>query len=81
MQYMKHFLENIAGIEIYPMISLLIFFLFFLGLTLYVILMRKPHAQYMASRPLDLDDAKDDTFASTEDAHKGIAQPSEATHS
>ncbi len=55
MRYVKHFFENIAGIEIYPMISLLIFFFFFLFLGLYVVLMRKAHVQYMASNPLDLD--------------------------
>ncbi len=56
MRYVKHFLENIAGIEIYPMISLLIFFFFFVGLGIYAITMRKTHANYMAARPLDLED-------------------------
>lgn len=55
MRYIKHFLENTAGIEIYPMISLLIFFFFFLFLGLYVFMMRKAHVKYMASNPLDLD--------------------------
>lgn len=52
MRYVKHFIEDIAGIEIYPMISLLIFFIFFLVLTVYVLMMRKQHANYMASRPI-----------------------------
>lgn len=56
MRYIKHFFEGIAGIEIYPMISLLIFFIFFLGLGVYVFMMRKQHAQYMASVPLDKED-------------------------
>jgi hypothetical protein len=56
MRYIKHFFENIAGIEIYPMISLLIFFFFFLALGIYVFIMRKSHAQYMASVPLDLEE-------------------------
>lgn len=56
MQYVKHFFENIAGIEIYPVISLLIFFFFFLALGIYVFLMRKSHAKYMASVPLELED-------------------------
>lgn len=55
MRYIKHFFENVAGIEIYPMISLLIFFIFFLGLGVYVFAMRKQHARYMAARPLDLE--------------------------
>jgi cytochrome c oxidase cbb3-type subunit IV len=53
MRYIKHFFEDIAGIEIYPMISLLIFFIFFLGLGVYVIRMRKQHARYMAAIPLE----------------------------
>jgi cbb3-type cytochrome oxidase subunit 3 len=56
MQYVKHFFENIAGIEIYPMISLLIFFLFFLALGFYVFKMQKTHSKYMAARPLELDE-------------------------
>jgi cytochrome c oxidase cbb3-type subunit IV len=55
MRYIKHFLEDTAGIEIYPMISLLIFFTFFVVLTLYVLRLRKTHTKYMAAQPLDLD--------------------------
>lgn len=53
MRYIKHFFENIAGIEVYPMISLIIFFLFFIGLGVYVLTMRKHHAEAMAAVPLD----------------------------
>lgn len=53
MRYVKHYLEDITGVEIYPMISLLIFFIFFLGLTIYVVMMRKQHVEYMRNRPLD----------------------------
>lgn len=60
MRYIKHFLENVAGIEIYPIISTLIFFIFFLGLGIYVFRMRKGHANYMAARPLELDDENTD---------------------
>jgi cytochrome c oxidase cbb3-type subunit IV len=56
MRYVKHFIENIAGIEIYPLISLTIFFLFFIGLTVYVLRMRKPYVGYMAARPLDIEE-------------------------
>lgn len=55
MQYVKHFFESISGIGIYPLISLLVFFVFFLGLGVYVITMRKDHARHMAARPLDLE--------------------------
>jgi hypothetical protein len=57
MRYIKHFFENISGIEIYPIISLLIFFFFFLFLGIYVLMMRKNHAQYMAARPLELEES------------------------
>lgn len=53
MRYIKHFFEDISGIEIYPMISLLIFFIFFLGLGVYVLTMRRQHAETMAAVPLD----------------------------
>ena len=52
MRYIKHHLETIVGIEIYPIISLLIFVLFFIGLTLYVIVMKKPQVQYLSEMPL-----------------------------
>ncbi|MFM2376373.1 MAG: hypothetical protein RLZZ165_1470 [Bacteroidota bacterium] len=53
MRYIHHFLQDIDGIGVYPMISLLIFFLFFVGLALYVARMRKQHVRYMATIPLD----------------------------
>ena len=53
MRYLKHYFESIAGIDIYPIISLLIFFIFFVGLTFYVVYMRKPRVEYMRNRPLD----------------------------
>lgn len=53
MRYIKHYLTSIVDVEIYPLISLLIFFIFFCGLTVYVIKMQKRHAEYMAARPID----------------------------
>lgn len=53
MRYIKQYLADIAGVEIYPMISLLIFFFFFLALTLYVIRMKKNYVEYMSSRPME----------------------------
>ncbi|MBB6610360.1 hypothetical protein H7F15_04860 [Pontibacter sp. Tf4] len=45
----KNVLQAIDGIEIYPLISFTIFFVFFLGLLLYVALMDKKHVQVMSS--------------------------------
>ena len=53
MRYIKHYLTEITGIEIYPIISLLIFTLFFAALFLYIFTMKKQHSQYMGARPLE----------------------------
>jgi amino acid permease len=51
----KNVLEHIAGIEIYPLISFAIFFLFFLALLGYVCVVSRSHVQAMKQIPL-LDD-------------------------
>ncbi|GAB2781321.1 cbb3-type cytochrome oxidase subunit 3 [Hymenobacter luteus] len=48
----KKVLQSIAGIELYPLISLAIFFLFFLGLLVYVLLTSRQHLQAMSELPL-----------------------------
>ena len=48
----KKVLQSIAGIEIYPLISLAIFFFFFLGLLAYVLLTNRQHLQAMSHLPL-----------------------------
>ena len=45
----KNVLQAIEGIEIYPLISFSIFFLFFLGLLVYVALMDKKYVSNMSS--------------------------------
>ena len=49
----KNVLQAIDGIEIYPLISFSIFFVFFLGLIVYVALMDKKYAQTMSSIACD----------------------------
>lgn len=56
MRYLKHYFETIIGIEIYPIISLLIFFFFFVALGYYVIKMKKKHLEYMSNSPLELEE-------------------------
>ncbi|MBJ6111612.1 hypothetical protein JAO73_21500 [Hymenobacter sp. BT523] len=51
----KNVLQSIAGVEIYPIISLAIFGLFFLGLLVYVLLSSRQHIDAMSQLPL-LDD-------------------------
>ena len=54
----KEVLRSIAGIEIYPLISFGIFFLFFLGLIVYVFVANRQHLHDMSALPL-LPDAAD----------------------
>ncbi|AKQ44955.1 hypothetical protein TH63_03830 [Rufibacter radiotolerans] len=48
----KEILQSIDGIAIYPIISFLIFFIFFLGLIAYVVLVKKEYIQSMKEMPL-----------------------------
>lgn len=52
----KNVLESINGVAIYPVISFAIFFLFFLGLLLYVVRANRQHLQAMSEMPLLTDD-------------------------
>lgn len=49
----KHNMETIAGVEIYPIISLLIFFLFFVGLAIWVFGYKKEAIEKMSQIPLN----------------------------
>lgn len=48
-----NYLESIAGIAIFPMISLFIFFTFFAVLILYVVKADKNHIKELENMPLD----------------------------
>ena len=50
--FIKHHLETITGVEIYPLISFVIFFTFFIGLTAYVMFMRKSYIKELENIPL-----------------------------
>lgn len=52
-EQIKHNMETISGIEIYPILSLLIFFFFFVGLGFWVFSYRKEKIQEMSEIPLD----------------------------
>ena len=45
-------LESIEGVEIYPIISLLIFVALFIGVIIYVMKMKKTEVDELASLPL-----------------------------
>ncbi|MBD2767920.1 hypothetical protein IC235_08435 [Hymenobacter sp. BT664] len=52
----KQVLQSITGIEIYPLISFGIFFLFFLGLLGYVVVANRQHLHTMSQLPLASDE-------------------------
>jgi len=51
----KHYFEQIEGIEIYPIISLIIFLTFFIGLLIWVFKVDKKYIKKMKELPLDGD--------------------------
>lgn len=55
LKYIKGNLENIDGVEIYPMISLLIFFIFFVVLFWWVFTAKKAHIAEVSNIPLEFD--------------------------
>lgn len=51
----KEVLQSIEGVEIYPIISLLIFFLFFIGIGILLYKMDKSYINKMKQLPLNND--------------------------
>lgn len=49
----KHNLETIVGVEIYPILSLLIFFIFFVALGIWVFGYKKEAIEKMSEIPLN----------------------------
>ena len=56
LRYIKHNLTGIDGVEIYPILSLLIFVLFFTAVILFVVKMNKKHVDQMSALPLENDE-------------------------
>ncbi|MFG6687385.1 CcoQ/FixQ family Cbb3-type cytochrome c oxidase assembly chaperone [Mariniflexile sp. HNIBRBA6329] len=53
LKFVKNYMDSIDGIEIYPIISLLIFFAFFVGLFWWVVTAKKAYVNKMSNIPLD----------------------------
>lgn len=53
LKFIKGHMETIEGIEIYPIISLLIFFLFFMGLFWWVFTAKKDYVEEVSQIPLE----------------------------
>jgi cytochrome c oxidase cbb3-type subunit 4 len=52
-EQIKHNLETIAGVAMYPVTSLLIFFFFFVGLAFWVFSYKKEKIEEMSQIPLN----------------------------
>ena len=55
LKFISHHIESITGIEMYPLVSLCIFFVFFVGLLVYVTGISKAQIHLMESMPLEND--------------------------
>lgn len=53
LKFIKHNMDTIIGIEIYPIIALLIFFGFFVGLIIWVFTYKKEALQEISMMPLN----------------------------
>ncbi|PWG06894.1 CcoQ/FixQ family Cbb3-type cytochrome c oxidase assembly chaperone [Polaribacter aquimarinus] len=53
LKFVKNHMESITGIEIYPMISLVIFFTFFVALFWWVFTAKKEYIKTVSKLPLD----------------------------
>jgi hypothetical protein len=61
MKLASHYLQEIAGIEIYPLISFIIFFTFFILLLIWVFSIDKNYMKKMASYAIDPEDLDEET--------------------
>lgn len=59
LKFIKHHVETIAGIEVFPLISFLIFFIFFVGLLIYVLRSSKEYIAEVEQLPLEDTDAQE----------------------
>jgi cbb3-type cytochrome oxidase subunit 3 len=62
LKYIKEHASSIEGINIYPIFSLLVFFIFFVVLLYYVKNMDKKKIEEISNLPLDSDTKDNDLF-------------------
>ncbi|MAY83251.1 MAG: CcoQ/FixQ family Cbb3-type cytochrome c oxidase assembly chaperone [Flavobacteriales bacterium] len=53
LKFIKHHMESIVGIEVFPLISFIIFFIFFITLFVWVALLRKDHINQLSNMPFE----------------------------
>lgn len=56
LKFIRQYADKIGGIEIYPLVSLVIFVVFFLGVLVYVRRMKPSSVDELSRMPLDLED-------------------------
>lgn len=61
LKFIKYHMETIVGIEIYPLISFVIFFTFFLVLLVWVVRADKQEIAEIANLPLDQESKSQDS--------------------
>ena len=50
----RNYLQSIEGVEVYPLISLIVFVLFFVAIFVWMVIIDKKYLKEMAEMPLDL---------------------------
>lgn len=61
-KFIKQYAETISDINIYPMISLLIFFVFFIVLLVFVKKMNKERVQELSNLPFEKEEINNSTL-------------------
>lgn len=65
LKFVKHNLETIAGVEIYPLVSLLIFFIFFMALFIWVFTYKKDKINQLSNIPFEDNNSKVTRYENT----------------
>jgi cbb3-type cytochrome oxidase subunit 3 len=55
-RFVKHYFDGIADVEIYPIISLLLFFIVFVTMLVHVLKMPKKNIEKISNLPLEEDE-------------------------
>ncbi len=61
-KFIKQYAEKIDSVQVYPMISLIIFFLFFVVLLVMVKKMKKERVEMLSNIPLDTEELSNSTL-------------------
>lgn len=62
LKFIKHHMDTIAGIGLYPAISFVLFFTFFLGMLWWLRTVSKEHITHMTALPLAEDNHTNDSL-------------------